>query len=363
MVEYISLKRQYQVLEKSIQESIKRVLSHGQYVMGPEVFELEKRLSEFVGVKHCITTSSGTDALLMSKMALNIKPGDEVILPAFTWVATAETIILLGATPVFVDIDEDTFCIDTNQIEKCINEKTKAIIPVSLFGQMADLFQINKIAEEYNIPVIEDAAQSFGAQYKDRKSCSLSTIACTSFFPAKPLGCYGDGGACFTDEDELAEKLQWIRVHGQKSKGDVKTIGINGRLDTIQAAILLEKLRIFPEEIIKRQRVANMYSELISSKNIIKPIIAPDNSSVFALYTIRSKRRDFLKEKLHDNGIPTAIYYKNSLFDYSVYQKYGKCPLGIPVTQRFKNEVLSLPIHPYLDQSDLLKISQLINNE
>ena len=245
MVEYISLKRQYQVLEKSIQESIKRVLSHGQYVMGPEVFELEKRLSEFVGVKHCITTSSGTDALLMSKMALNIKPGDEVILPAFTWVATAETIILLGATPVFVDIDEDTFCIDTNQIEKCINEKTKAIIPVSLFGQMADLFQINKIAEEYNIPVIEDAAQSFGAQYKDRKSCSLSTIACTSFFPAKPLGCYGDGGACFTDEDELAEKLQWIRVHGQKSKGDVKTIGINGRLDTIQAAILLEKLRIF----------------------------------------------------------------------------------------------------------------------
>ena len=243
-MQFIDLKAQKVRIEK-INQKIQQVLSHGKYIMGPEVFELEAQLAAYVGVKHCISNSSGTDALLMAKLALGIKPGDEVITTPLTWISTVETIELLGAKTVFVDIDTDTYNIDACLIESAITEKTKAIIPVSLYGQCSDMTAINSIAKKHNLAVIEDGAQSFGATHYGKKSGSLATIGCTSFFPAKPLGCYGDGGACFTDDDELADKMRWVRVHGQRKRHDVQMIGINGRLDTLQAAILLREIGYF----------------------------------------------------------------------------------------------------------------------
>jgi len=281
-MQFIDLKTQYSLIENEVLMSIKNVLNHGQYIMGPEIAALEKQLAEFVGVKHALVNSSGTDALLMALMALDIQPGDEVITSPFSFFATAEVISLCHAIPVFVDIDPATYNMDPNKLAAAITSKTKAIMPVSLYGQCADYDAINAIANQYGIPVIEDAAQSFGATYKGKYSCSLSTIGCTSFFPSKPLGGYGDSGACFTNDDELAQKLIEIRIHGQNARYCHSRIGINGRMDTIQAAILIEKMKIFPEEIIMRQRVARRYDELLS--DVVKtPSSAP---AIHALATV-----------------------------------------------------------------------------
>ena len=287
-VAFIDLRTQYQQLQEDIQQRMHAVLEHGRYVMGPEMFELEERLSAFVGVGHCISASSGTDALLMAMLALGIGPGDEVITPAFSFVAVAEMVALLGAKPVFIDVDPQGYHLDPSQLESLITPKTKLIIPVSLYGQCVDFDAISAIAEKHNIPVVEDAAQSLGATYRGKPSCSVTTISCTSFYPSKPLGCYGDGGACFTNDATLAEAMRAIRDHGQKGRYAHHSVGITGRLDTLQAAILLSKLDVFPDEIIQRQRVAEQYNRLL--KGVLQtPRLHPHNTSVYAQYTVQDK--------------------------------------------------------------------------
>jgi UDP-2-acetamido-2-deoxy-ribo-hexuluronate aminotransferase len=356
-MEFIDLKAQYKHIEEGIKTRINTVLKHGHYIMGPEVFELEEKLADFVGVKHCITCGNGTDALLMSLMSLGIGQGDEVITTAFSFFATAEVICLLGATPVFVDIDPKTFNIDPTLIESKITEKTKAIIPVSLFGQCADMDIINNTANQHKLPVIEDAAQSFGATYKGKRSCNLSTIACTSFFPAKPLGCYGDGGACFTNDDELAEKLRSIRVHGKGiDKYDNVRIGINSRLDTIQAAILLEKLKIYPKEIEARQTIASEYTRMLGN-DIKTPHIPEQNQSVWAQYSIMSDQRDLYILALKKLEIPTAIYYSKPMHHQGALSHLS---LGIeqshPNAEKVAEEIFSIPMHPYLPEKEQFHI-------
>ena len=311
-INFIDLKQQYQRLKPAIDQRIQAVLDHGQYIMGPEVAELEKRLRDYVGVEHAVGVSDGTTALQIAMMALGITQGDEVITTPFTFIATGETISLLGARPVFVDIDPDTCNIDANLVEAAITPRTKAIIPVSLYGQCADMEAINAIAARHDLPVIEDAAQSFGATRHGRRSGSLSTIACTSFFPSKPLGCYGDGGACFTDDEALARKMAEIRVHGQSRRYVHTSIGLNGRLDTLQAAILLAKLEVFPEEVEKRGKAGAHYTALIEQAghpDIRTTPVAPGNTSVFAQYTVRVPNRTAVIETLKQNGIPTAVHY------------------------------------------------------
>jgi UDP-2-acetamido-2-deoxy-ribo-hexuluronate aminotransferase len=303
-----------------------------------------------VGVKHCITCANGTDALEIAQMALGVRPGDEVITPGFTYIATAETVALLGAKPVYVDIDPRTYNLDPQKLEQAVSPKTKAIIPVSLYGQCADFDAINEIANKYNIPVIEDAAQSFGATYKGRKSGSLSTIATTSFFPSKPLGCYGDGGAMFTDDDELAVVLRQIARHGQDRRYHHVRIGVNSRLDTIQAAILLQKLDIFPKEINLRNKVANNYSCLLKEAGVISaPYIEPFNKSVWAQYTIRVDNREDIQERLNRLGIPTAIHYPIPL---NKQPAVADKEILLPKGNEIANQVLSLPLYPYLTQEE-----------
>ena len=353
-IEFIDLKTQQQQILPQIEKNIQQVLHHGKYIMGPEIAELEQKLADYVGVKHCITVSSGTDALLIAMMALGIKPGDEIITTPFSFIATAETIMLLGAKPVFVDIDPRTYNIDTKQIEAAITAKTKAILPVSLYGQCADFDTIN----QYNLPVIEDAAQSFGATYKGQKSCSLSTIACTSFFPSKPLGGYGDSGACFTNDDNLAKIMREIRVHGQDKRYHHARIGINGRMDTLQAAILLAKLEIFPQEIEARKRIGQTYTEAL--KDIVTtPYIEPHNSSVYAQYTIEVDNRDELQQKLKQQAIPTAVHYPIPLNKQPAFANLETrdCSVAEKVAQR----VISLPMHPYLRKIEQMKITRQLN--
>lgn len=358
-MQFIDLKAQQARIEKQIHKRIQAVLAHGKYIMGPEVFELEAQLAEYVGVKHCISNSSGTDALLMAKMALGIRPGDEVITTPFTWISTVETIELLGAKTVFIDIDKDTYNIDASVIEAAITEKTKAIIPVSLYGQCSDMTTINQIAEKHNLAVIEDGAQSFGATYNGRRSGSLSTIGCTSFFPAKPLGCYGDGGACFTDNDELAEKMRWVRLHGQKSRHDVQMIGINGRLDTLQAAILLEKFAIFPDEVGRRQRVAEYYNQRLSG--IVKtPVVLAENTSVYAQYTIACHNRGRIQSKLKESNIPCGIYYPVPAHLQPAYQYLGYKAGDFPKAESVVNTILSLPMHPYLQEAEIDQVCDAV---
>ena len=358
-MQFIDLKTQQKIIKDKIHLRINQVLDHGKYIMGPEVFELEERLAEYVGVKHCISNSSGTDALLMAQLALGIGPGDEVITTPFTWISTVETLELLGAKTVFVDIDEDTYNIDARLLEKVITNKTKAIVPVSLYGQCSDMTVINAIANKYSLFVIEDGAQSFGATHNGIKSGNLSTIGCTSFFPAKPLGCYGDGGACFTNDDELAEKMRWIRVHGQKTRHDVRCVGINGRLDTIQAAILLEKLAIFPGEVVRRQEVANLYNEKLSPYVKI-PVILENNTSVYAQYTISCSDRNALKETLSDYEVPSGIYYPKPAHLQQAYKHLGYKLGDFPVTESIVNNILSLPMHPYLQVDEIEKVANVI---
>lgn len=350
-MEFIDLSRQQQRIRADLEKRMHAVLAHGRYIMGPEVAELEQRLAALVGVEHCIGVASGTDALLIAMMALGIGPGDEVITTAFSFIATGETIALLGATPVFADIDPVTWNLDPASMEKCITAHTRVIIPVSLYGQCADYDTINSIAERHGLVVIEDAAQSFGATYKGRPSCGLTTIGCTSFFPTKPLGAYGDGGACFTRNDELARIMREIRVHGQDRRYHHARIGINGRMDTLQAAILLAKLEIFADEVERRARIGNRYHELLQGI-VTVPRIESHNTSVFAQYTIEVGQREQLRRGLQDAGIPTAVHYPLPLNAQPALA--GRCSgnHSLPCTERAAARVLSLPMHPYLEEAE-----------
>lgn len=346
-MDFIDLKTQYRKLKSSVDARIHAVLEHGQYILGPEVTELEERLAARVGAKHCITCASGTDALLMAMMALGIGPGDEVITAPFTFFATGEMIALLGAKPVFVDIEPKTYNIDATQIEAAITPRTRAIMPVSLYGQCADMDAIQAIAERHGIPVIEDAAQSFGALYKGRASCNLSSIGCTSFFPSKPLGCYGDGGACFTNDDEIARVLLELRNHGQDRRYHHIRLGLNGRMDTIQAAVLLAKLEVFDAELIARSEAAGRYAALLRGV-VPTPDVMPDRTCVWAQYTIEVEDRDAVQRAMTGQGIPTAVHYPVPLHLQPVFASM-KLPEGsFPVSERAGKRVLSLPMHPYL---------------
>jgi UDP-2-acetamido-2-deoxy-ribo-hexuluronate aminotransferase len=343
-------------LRDAIDQRIAAVLNHGQYILGPEVAELERQLAAYVGVEHCIAVASGTDALLIALMALGVKAGDEVITTPFSFIATSETIALLGAVPVYVDIDPLTYNLDPALLEAAITPRTRAIIPVSLYGQPADFQAINPIAERHGLPVIEDGAQSFGAQHHGRRSGALSTIATTSFFPSKPLGGYGDGGACFSDDAELAERMRRISRHGQSRRYFHSDLGVNGRIDTLQAAILLAKLELFDGEVQARQRVAERYNRELQAVGIAStPSLAAGNTSVYAQYTVQVDDRPLVQERLQQAGVPTAVHYPTLLCQQPALAGCGeRCSSGCgsPLAQRASERVLSLPMHPYLSDSD-----------
>ena len=347
-IPFIDLKAQYHAIEAKINARIRDVLAHGHFIMGPEVKELEDRLGSYVGSKHCVTVSSGTEALLISLMALGIGPGDEVITTPFTFVATAEVIVLLGAKPVYVDIESETCNIDARSIEAKISERTKAIVPVSLYGQVADMDEINAIAHAHgNIPVIEDAAQSFGAMYKGRRSCNLSTIGCTSFFPSKPLGCYGDGGAIFTDDDGIAQASREIRVHGQAKRYVHTRIGVGGRMDTLQCAIVLAKLERLDWEFEQRLLIGARYNDLMDKAGIPRVQQRADRTSVFAQYTVFVQDRDRVQAELSELGVPTAVHYPVPLNAQPAYKDLC-CEECTPVSQRVASTVMSIPMGPDL---------------
>ena len=361
-INFIDLKVQYADLKDSIDSRIQAVLDHGQYVMGPEMRELEEKLAAYTGARHCIAVASGTDALLIALMALGVKDGDEVITTPYTFVATAEVIALTGATPVFVDIQPDTYNIDSPLIEAAITPKTKAIIPVSLYGQVADMDEINAIAARHgNIPVIEDAAQSFGAIYKGQKSCNLSTFGCTSFFPSKPLGCYGDGGAIFTNDNGLAESARQIRIHGQERRYHHTRVGVGGRMDTIQCAVVLAKLERFDWELERRYEAGNRYLELLGeSDSIIPPVVRQDRSCVWGQFTLQSEGRESILAKLKSDGIPTAIHYSVPLHRQPAYENVCRINGTLHYSDEVSGRVFSLPMHPYIDSDTQKSIVQSI---
>lgn len=354
-MEFIDLKSQQKLIRQNLEKRINAVLDHGQYIMGPEIEELEKKLAQYVGAKHCISNANGTDALLLALMAFDVQPGDEVITTPFSFFATTEVISFMKAVPVFVDINPETYNIDPKLIEAKITKKTKAIIPVSLYGQCADFDAINAVAKKHNIPVIEDAAQSFGATYKGKKSCNLSTMSCTSFFPSKPLGGYGDGGACFTNDDDLANKLRVLRLHGQAKRYYHTHIGMNGRLDTLQAAILLAKLELFEGEVQKREKIGARYTKALSSLARTQKI-EDGNTCVYAQYTIEVDNRDQFIEKLKTLGVPTAVHYPIPLHLQPVYEKDGFKVGDFPLSEKAAARVVSLPMHPYLDEATQDKV-------
>lgn len=350
LMPFIDLKAQYRALEKQIRARIDAVLEHGQFIMGPEVRELEEKLAGYVGVKHAITTASGTDSLEIALRALDIGPGDEVITVPFTWISTAEVIAQVGARPIFIDIEPATYNMNIDLLESAITARTKAIIPVSLFGQMPDYDRINAIAARFDLPVIEDGAQSFGSTQRGRRSCAATMIGSTSFFPAKPFGCFGDGGALFTDDDHLADKMKAIRTHGGLQRHHHPYIGMNGRFDTIQAAVLLAKFDRFAWEVERRQEIGARYTRLIANlpKQIIPPQVAVGNTSVYAQYTIRVPNRDGLADHLLTEGIPTAIYYQKCLHEQPAFAFCGYGWGDFPEAEKASREVLSLPMHPDL---------------
>lgn len=357
-MEFIDLKSQYQKLKPQIDAAIQRVLDHGQYILGPEVVELEEKLAAYTGAKYCISVANGTDALQIALMAMGVGPGDEVITPGFTYIATAETVALLGAKPVYVDIDARTYNLDPALLEASITPRTKAIIPVSLYGQCADFDAINAIAARHGIAVIEDAAQSFGASYKGRKSCNLSTIACASFFPSKPLGCYGDGGAIFTSDDELAKVIRQIARHGQDRRYHHVRVGVNSRLDTLQAAILLPKLAVFGEELVQRQEVAERYSRLLNAVGInTTPFVEPHNVSAWAQYTVRVSKRDQVQKVLSEAGIPTAVHYPIPL---NKQPAVADADVSLPVGDEVAAQVMSLPMSPVLTVVEQQKVVEAL---
>ena len=353
-MEFIDLKTQYRLLKEPLHRGINDVLEHGRFIMGPEVVDFEQKLAAYVGVEHCVSVSSGTDALLIAMMALGVGPGDEVITSPFTFIATGEMIALLGARPVFVDVDRRTYNINPQLIEAAITPRTTAIMPVSLYGQCADFDEINSIAGSNGIPVIEDAAQSFGATYRGKMSCALSTIGCTSFFPSKPLGCYGDGGACLPNDADLAKRMREIRVHGQDRRYHHPIVGLNGRMDTLQAAILLAKLAAFPEEVAARARIGRRYSERIEARcaSVTVPFIEEGNTSVFAQYTLQADERDDVLERLAEKNIPTAVHYPVPLHLQPAFESLdlGFSAGSMPVSESLADRVFSLPMHPFLDE-------------
>jgi UDP-2-acetamido-2-deoxy-ribo-hexuluronate aminotransferase len=360
-MEFIDLKSQYQASRDLINGRIQTVLDHGQYIMGPEVAELEARLSRYTGARHCITAASGTEALLIALMALGVGRDDEVITTPFTFIATAEAIVLLGATPVFVDIDPVTCNLAPALIEEKITARTRAIIPVSLYGQPADMDEINAIAVRHGLTVIEDAAQSFGATYRGRQSCNLSGIGCTSFFPSKPLGCYGDGGALFTSDDELARAMREIRVHGQSKRYVHTRIGVGGRMDTLQCAIVLAKLELFDWELQQRQRAAAAYDALLLGKDRgVRPVgRRDDRTSVYAQYTVVVEQRDALQAALHRAAIPTAIHYPVPIHRQPAYASLGAAD-ACPVAVEMAGKVMSLPMGPYLSTASAQHIATVL---
>ena len=392
-MEFIDLKTQYEQHKEAIDGAMQRVLEHGQFIMGPEVGELEGQLASYVGVKHCITVSSGTHSLEIALRALGIGPGDEVITVPFSWISSAEVIPLVGATPVFVDIDPDTYLMDPEKLADAITERTKAIIPVSLFGQMPDLEAIEAVVERVSsvrrsgtvkssngetdgvacggqgIAIMEDAAQSFGATRHGVRSCGASLIGSTSFFPAKPFGCYGDGGALFTDDDELAEAMRAIRTHGGVRRHHHTLVGTNGRLDTLQAAVMLAKFPHFPAEVEARGRIGARYSELlgelgVSGASIIPPSIMDGNTHVYAQYTVRvpADQRDEICAKLKENGIPTGVYYPACFHEQPVFEHLGYKWGDFPESERASREVLSLPMHPWLTEEEQQKIVREVSD-
>ena len=355
---FVDLKTQYDRLRGPINDRIRAVLDHGQYIFGEEVEELEVSLAGYVGAKHCVSVSSGTDALLIALMALDVQPGDQVVTSPFSFFAAAEVIALLKAEPVFVDIDRRTYNLDPRRLDSAITPRTKAILPVSLYGQCADYDAINGIAAGHGITVIEDGAQSFGATYKGRRSCSLTDVAATSFFPSKPLGCYGEGGALFTNDDSLAERFRQLRDHGQAGRYRHARIGINGRLDSLQAAILLAKLEIFEEEVARRAQLGTRYSELIGEAfadtdppPVTIPHVKTDNTSVYAQYTVELPQRDSVQAAMRERDIPTAIHYPEPLHLQPAFAALGKGPGSFPVSERAARRVISLPMHPYLTEA------------
>lgn len=376
MMKFIDLETQQKRIRAALDHKIANVLDHQKFIMGDEVLELEQCLADYAGVKHCISCASGSDALMIAIMALEIGPGDEVITSPFSFFASSEMIALLGATPVYVDIDPFTYNINAELIESAITENTKAIMPVSIFGQCADMNKINEIARRHELPVVEDAAQSFGATYHGRRSCSLSEIGCTSFFPSKPLGCYGDGGACFTNDDNLAALMRQIRVHGQVERYQHSRLGITGRLDTLQAAVLLCKLDIFEDEIHKRQKVAQYYQQQLSKIGGVSiyhaqdhvdnavlyyPYVPSENTCVYAQYTLQLDHREAICKSLKQQNIPTAVHYPIPLYQQPALQscsrKYGETPVCDVVSQR----VVSLPMHPYLAESEIDQVVEALS--
>jgi UDP-2-acetamido-2-deoxy-ribo-hexuluronate aminotransferase len=360
-MEFIDLKSQYQASRDQINARIQAVLDHGQYIMGPEVAELEARLAAYAGARHCITAASGTEALLIALMALGIGRGDEVITTPFTFIATAEAIVLLGATPVFVDIDPVTCNIAPGLIEAKISARTRAIMPVSLYGQPADMDEIDAIARRHGLTVIEDAAQSFGASYRGRRSCNLSAIGCTSFFPSKPLGCYGDGGALFTSDDELARAMREIRVHGQSRRYVHTRVGVGGRMDTLQCAIVLAKLDLFDWELQQRQRAAAAYDALLlGTDNGVRPVgRRNDRTSAYAQYTVVLEQRETLQAALQQAGIPTAIHYPVPIHHqpaYAALRPADACPVAVEMAAK----VMSLPMGPYLSTADAQHVAKTL---
>lgn len=363
-IPFIDLKTQYNALKESINSRILKVLESGAYINGPEVQELETKLAQHTGVKHALACASGTDSLLIPLMAMGIKPGDEVITTAFSFIATAETIVLAGAKPIYIDIDPVTFNIDTTQIEKAITAKTKAIMPVSLYGQVADMDEINAIAKKHNLFVVEDLAQSYGAKYKNKRSGSLTTAAGTSFYPAKPLGCYGDGGAIFTNDEKLLKAMKEIRDHGSESRYYHTRLGLNGRLDTIQCAILLAKMERYDWEIEQRQRIANNFNQAfaeIKAPDFSCPQIKPDRDSVWAQYTLTVSNRDSFQKKLAEMGVPTTVHYPRIMPDQPWYKEHTADPKANLSRARWAaDHVISLPLFPDMDRATQDKIIESV---
>ena len=356
-IQMVDLQSQYYKIKSDVDNAVLNVLDSAAFINGPEVKSFQTELETYLDVKHVIPCANGTDALQIALMALGVGVGDEVITPGFTYIATAETVALLGAKPVYVDVDAKTYNIDVTQLEAAITPRTKAIIPVSLYGQCADFDEINAIAKKYNLPVIEDAAQSFGATYKGRKSCNLTTIACTSFFPSKPLGCYGDGGAIFTSNEELATVIRQIARHGQDRRYHHVRVGVNSRLDSIQAAILLPKLEILDDEMQARQQIAETYTKLFNEASIATtPFIKEGNISAWAQYTIQIDSREAVQDKLNQAGIPTAVHYPIPLNKQPAVASEKVLPVGDKIAER----VMSLPMHPYLTSEDIFNITEKI---
>ncbi len=356
-IDFANLQYQHNLYKEEIEEAILKVARNCNFIMGNEVQELEKSLEEFTGAKYAVSCSNGTDALLLAMMALDIKPGDEIITTPFTFIATAETIAFLGATPVFVDIDEKTYNIDPNKIEEKITSKTKAIIPVSLYGQAADMDKIQEISNKYNLKVIIDGAQSFGSTYNGKTDSNLGDISTTSFFPAKPLGCYGDGGAVFTNDEKIATKMKSLRLHGQSKRYHHQYIGMGGRLDTIQAAVLNVKLKYYPKDLALRQEVASKYAKALENNiNLILPFVESNCTSAWAQYSVRVKNRDEVQNRLKEAGIPTAVHYPMPLHLQECFSYLGHKKGDFPISEIVSNEIMSIPMNPYVTDEEITYI-------